>query len=69
MMKISRLLTRLRDRPVRAVVAGQPAERRERLLDREVLARMVERVDEDLGLRLVVVDVVADLAAQMSRPW
>ena len=47
--------------PVRRVVAGQPAEGRERLLDREVLARVVERVDEDLGLRLVVVDVVTDL--------
>ena len=53
MMNISRVFDEVRDRRVVAIARRQPAEDRERLLGGEVLARMVERVDEDLGLALV----------------
>ena len=46
---------------VRPVVARQPAEERERLLGRQVLPCVMQGVDQDLRLRLVLRDVVADL--------
>ena len=51
----------VRDPLVRAVAVGQPAQDREALLDRQVLAGVVEAVEEDLGLGLVGLDVVGDL--------
>ncbi len=46
---------------VRPVVVGEEMERVEGLLERQVLAGVVEGVEEDLGLGLVRGDVVADL--------
>ena len=51
----------VRDPGVGAVAVGQPAQDRERLLEREVLAGVVEPVEQDLGLGLVGRDVVGDL--------
>src|SRR5207247_7471151 len=50
-----------RDLSIGAVVVDEEVEQVERLLDREVLPRMVERVEHDLRLGLVGRDVVADL--------
>ena len=60
-IQISRVLTRLVIRGVGAVALGQPAQDRERLLEREVLAGVVDAVEHDLGLGLVGGDVVGEL--------
>ena len=49
------------DPRVGAVAVGQPAKDRQGLLYREVLAGVVEAVEQDLGLGLVGGDVVGDL--------
>jgi hypothetical protein len=40
----------------------------ERLLDREVLTRVVERVEQNLRLGLIGMDVVADLRGPHRAP-
>ena len=52
-MQISRLSTRRVTRGSVLVAVGQPAQDREGLLDRQVLAGVVEAVEQDLGLVLV----------------
>ena len=51
----------LGDLVVAPVVVAQPAQDRERLLDRQVLAGVVQPVEQHLGLVLVVGHVVGDL--------
>ena len=54
---------------VGAVAIRQPAQDRQRLLEREVLAGVVESVEHDLGLGLVGRDVVGDLGdPQVAAP-
>ena len=49
------------DPAVRAVARGQPAQQREVLLERQVLAGVMQRIEHDLRLGLVGGDVVRDL--------
>ena len=51
----------VRDLGIDAVVVGQEMEQVQRLLDRQVLAGVVQCVEEDLGLALIDGHVVADL--------
>ena len=55
------LVTRLPRLGALAVLAGQQVEHVDGHLGAEVLARVVEAVEEDLGLALIGADVVADL--------
>ncbi len=51
----------VRDPRVRTVSVGEPAQDRQALLEREVLASVVQRIEQDLRFGLVGSDVVGDL--------
>ena len=68
MIQISRLFTMFVIWASVPVVVGEQVEQVERLLDRQVLAGVMEGVEQDLGLALVRATLSLIFAAQMSDP-
>ena len=68
-IQISRVFDEAGDPGVGSVALGEPAEDRERLLEREMLPSVMEAVEHDLGLGLVDGDVVRHLRDPQSAAF